>query len=210
MYQNNFSQLFDVSQSVYPGMVVYPQNPLVEIQSIPSATGTSTISKISWGSHTGTHIDAPSHVLAGAQTTSDIELSCLVGPCRVIDCTKENTCVTLELIMQKGIKEGERILLKTQNSLTQSSTFNPQFIYLSSAAAEFLAQKVVCIGIDSLSIKQKGSLDNIPHTAFLEKNIPIIEGLNLSQVIEGQYMLVALPIKFEKLDGSPARVILLA
>lgn len=205
----NYSQIIDISIPLKTGMIVYPGNPEVEIEEIKSASGSSVISKITLGSHTGTHMDAPSHVIPGAATLTELSLETFVGTCRVIDCTNEQGAVSLEWIERKNIQQGERILLKTQNCLDGYESFNNDFVYLSSAAAEYLAEKVVLIGIDYLSIKQKGSTDNIPHTAFLKKNIPILEGLDVSKVEEGSYFLSALPLKFEGLDGSPIRAVLL-
>ena len=62
--------------------------------------------------------------------------------------------------------------------------------------------------IDFLSIKQRGSSDNRPHTELLSKNIPIIEGLNLKEVEEGEYQLIAIPLAFTAIDGSPTRAVL--
>lgn len=205
----DYSHIIDISIPLKTGMVVYPGNPEVEIEEIKSASGTSVISKITLGSHTGTHMDAPSHVLPDGNTLSDLPLEPFVGTCRVLDCTAEKGAVSLEWIQTKNIVPGERILLKTQNCLDGYETFNNSFVYLSSPAAEYLAGKVILIGIDYLSIKQKGSTDNIPHTAFLERNIPILEGLDLAKVEEGSYFLSALPLRFEGLDGSPIRAVLL-
>ena len=207
--QFTYSSIIDISIPLKAGMPVYPGNPEVEIEEIRSASGTSVISRVVMGTHTGTHMDAPSHVIPGAATLSDLSLNPLIGPCRVIDCTQEAGAVSLAWIQSKDIKEGDRILLKTQNCIQGYETFNNQFIYLASDAAEYLAGKVQLIGIDYLSIKQKGSTDNIPHTAFLEKKIPILEAVDLSKVEEGEYFLIALPLKFEGMDGSPIRAVLL-
>lgn len=88
--------------------------------------------------------------------------------------------------------------------------FYSDFVYLSSEGAEYLADAgVTLVGIDYLSIKQKGSTDNRPHTLLLEKDIPIIEGIDLSQVEPGEYTIVAFPLKYIGIDGAPARVVLL-
>ena len=66
------------------------------------------------------------------------------------------------------------------------------------------------VGIDYLSIKQRGSKDNTPHTALLERSIPILEGIDLSEVTEGSYFLAALPLKFDHIEASPCRAVLLS
>jgi arylformamidase len=121
--------------------------------------------------------------------------------------TSEITKAELE---KKDIQSGERILFKTTNSQRGFETFYADYIFLSGDAAEYLAEKgVKLVGIDALSIKQKGSPDTRPHTVLLAKNIPILEGINLIAVTEGIYHLIVLPLKFMHIDGSPARAILL-
>lgn len=189
-------------------MPVYPNNPEVKIKSLK--TPTTFISEITFGSHTGTHLDVPRHISKQGIGVDKIDLNQLVGPVRVLDMTHCQTAVTIEDLQKENIKAGERILVKTQNSIRGFAEFYPDYIYLSGDAAQFLAeQKIILFGIDSLSIKQKGSPDTRPHTELLNSNIVIAEGLDLSQVSQGHYELFCLPLKFVGLDGSPARVILI-
>jgi len=110
----------------------------------------------------------------------------------------------------KKIKINERILLKTKNSLIGFEKFYDDYIYLGGEGADFLASlDVLIVGIDSLSIKKRGSDDHRPHISLLKKNIPIIEGLDLSKVSEGEYDLICLPIKFIGTDASVTRAILI-
>lgn len=204
-----YEKIIDISLPLSETTITYPGNPEIKIKKSQSSTG-NTLSQISFGSHTGTHIDAPSHCISDGKTLDKINLSTFIGECRVLDLAKAESCITVEDLNGKNIKKGERILLKTSNSKRGFSQFYPDFIYLSSEASEYLANiEVTLVGIDSLSIKQKGSSNNTPHTNLLSKGIPIIEGLNLSNCSEGEYFLVALPLNFIGLDGSPARVILL-
>ena len=131
------------------------------------------------------------------------------GPVRVLDLSSASESVKVSDLENKNIKEGERVLLKTSNSARWGEGFFPDFVFLSSEGAEYLASKgVILVGIDSLSIKQKGNPDNSPHTNLLEKGIPILEGLDLSKVEEGKYVLTAFPLKYQGIDGSPCRAIL--
>lgn len=133
-----------------------------------------------------------------------------IGPCRVIDCSHSMENIALADVKKLQPKQGDRLLFKTTNSECGLGTYFPDFIYMSPEAAHYLADaQISLVGIDYYSIKQKGSPDNIPHTAFLSKNIPILEGIDLKNAEAGDYFLVALPIKFLGLDGSPCRAILL-
>ncbi|MDO8590750.1 MAG: hypothetical protein Q7R65_02090 [bacterium] len=109
------------------------------------------------------------------------------------------------------VKKAERILVKTRNSLRGFDKFYDDYIYLNGDAADYLAELGISLfGIDYFSVKQRGSKDQRPHTSLLSKNIPIIEGLDLSQVPAGNYTLVCLPLKFTGIEGGPARVILIS
>jgi len=204
------TQIIDISIPLSSSTIVYPGNPQIEIEEIKSETSKSIISKITSGSHNGTHIDAPRHGIEGGKSITDLPLDVFMGPCRVVDCTADTGAVSRKTLESKNIQSGERILLKTSNSQRGYTKFYPDFVYLSPEGAQYLSEVgIALVGIDYFSIKQKGSTDNRPHTLLLEKDIPIIEGIDLSQVEEGEYTLVAFPLKYMGMDGAPARVVLL-
>ena len=200
--------IIDISLSLSPQTILYPGNPKVEMETVASPGG-SQLTKIAFGSHTGTHIDAPKHI-GLEKGIGSYELTRFLGPCRVLDATQENISISKAFVESKNIMKDERILFKTNNSIRGFSEFYTDYIFLSSEAAIYLAEKeITLVGIDYLSVKQKGSKDNTPHESFLNKGIPIVEGLNLKEVSEGEYTLVCLPLKFDGLDGSPCRAVLL-
>lgn len=214
--QNDF-KLIDISLPLYNGMITYPGNP--ELRMRPTRSGQkslvfpSFLTEISMGSHTGTHVDSPSHVFPKGKAVDAIKLTQLVGNCRVLNMTHVKKAVMVSDLEKENIKKGERILVKTKNSISTKSfkEFYNDYIYLDGDAAEYLAKKNICLfGIDYLSVKQKGSLDHRPHTALLKKNIPIFEGLDLSKVKPGKYFFIGLPLKFIGIDGAPARAILMS
>lgn len=202
------NSIIDISWPLALGVAVYPGNP--ELRISLKLGKTSVHSEISIGSHTGTHIDAPRHVFGRGKGIDTVSLGALIGPCRVLDCAKSKRAITVADLQPHRILRGERILVKTNNSRLGHKVFYTEYIYLDGDAADWLAaRRIKLFGIDYLSVKQRGSVDNRPHTALLGKNIPIIEGLNLQKVKPGKYQLVALPLKFVGLDGSPARVVLI-
>ncbi len=189
-------------------MAIYPGNPDVVFEERSGRTSVHT--KLSFGTHTGTHMDAPKHVFEQGISVDKMPLSACIGPCRVLDMTHCKNAVKKEDLERENISAQERILLKTKNSLGDQEVFTENYVYLDGDAADYLASiPVVLLGIDALSVKQSGGEDFRPHTAILEKNIPIIEGLALGEVPAGGYFLVALPLKLQGLDGSPVRAVLL-
>ena len=206
----NYSQIIDISLPITTGTIVYPGNPSIELEEIKSETSGSVLTKITFGTHTGTHIDSQKHVVNGGKGLDSIPLETFIGQCRVIDCTADVESVKVETLQKNIIQKGERILLKTNNSNRGYEEFYDDYIFVSPDAAKYLADTgVALVGIDYLSVKQRGSKDNTPHTYLLEKNIPIIEGIDLSKAEAGEYDLVILPLKFMNIDGAPARAVLL-
>lgn len=205
-----YKRIIDISLMLNAETSVYPGNPPVSIETFASASGTAFNSKITVGTHVGTHIDTPGHIDKTGMNIDDLSLNIFVGLCRVLDFTQVKHSISAADLKQKNIVRGERILLKTSNSQRGFKTFYDDYIFLSGEGAKYLADTgILLCGIDAFSVKQKGSADNTPHSELLTKIIPIIEGLNLAHVAEGTYTLIALPLKLETGDGAPARVILL-
>ena len=208
MYTPKNFKVYDISLPLYQGMLTYPNNPELRIRPLKSKT--SYNSEITMGSHTGTHVDSPKHVFPKGDGVDKVNLKYLVGECRVLDMTHAKAVISLTDLKKSAIKSGERILVKTRNSLRGFKNFHADYVYLDGEAAAYLAQKKIALfGIDYLSVKKRGSDDNRPHTELLKKKIPIFEGLDLSKVKPGRYFFIGLPLRFKGLDGAPARAILI-
>lgn len=165
-------------------------------------------------SHTGTHIDAPSHFLRDGLTIDQITLDRLMGPCKVFDLITVQEHITEVDLKEKDkqlpIEEDDIILLKTFNS-AQSATekFSPHFVALDLSAAEFLAKKKVkAVGIDYLGI-EKSNEKHIVHRELMHHDIVIIEGLRLQRVAQGTYFCCCLPLLTIGLEAAPARAVLI-
>ena len=201
-------RLIDISLPLHGRTVVYPGNPRVRLRTLRGKTSWHT--EVILGSHTGTHVDAPRHVFRRGRGVDLLPLRHFIGPCRVLDMTRATGAVTAADLRPARIRRGERILLKTKNSQRGFARWRNDYVWLAPDAAAMLAARGVALfGIDALSVKQRGSPDNRPHTELLKRNIPIIEGLDLSKVKPGRYQLICLPLRFVGLDGAPARAVLL-
>ncbi len=204
-------RIYDISLPLNDQTIIYPGNPGIFIEphhTVPEYP--TNLSKISFGSHTGTHVDAPRHIDTSAIGVDKISLEACIGPCRVLDITDVNEKITIADLEKHDVKTGERILAKTKNSLRGFTQFYDDSIYLDGAAADWLARKgILLFGIDWLSIKKRGGEDTRPHTSLLRKSIVIFEGLDLSQVEPGEYQFIGLPLRLTDLDGAPARAVLI-
>jgi arylformamidase len=204
----------DISVRLRSGMVHWPDNPPVRIERMLDMEqgDVANVSKISIGSHTGTHMDAPLHFVLEGEGLDEMPLTAAMGRARVIEIHDPESIKPCDLDPHK-IRHGERILFKTQNSARgwPSAAFIEDFVYISQEAARYLAaREIQTVGIDYLSVGgfQRDGVET--HQALLEAGIWVIEGVDLSQVEPGEYELICLPIKVERSDGAPARAILKA
>jgi arylformamidase len=202
----------DVSIPLRTGMVHWPDDPPVSIERVQDIErgDVATVSSLSMGAHTGTHMDAPLHFFRTGKSIDTMPLTATLGRARVIEIRDPESIKPDELRPYK-IQRDERILFKTRNSASywQTDDFVEDFVYISLEAARYLAaQRVQTVGVDYLSV---GGFfrDGVEiHHTLLEAGIWIIEGLNLSSVAAGIYELVCLPLKIEGGEGAPARAIL--
>ncbi len=201
----------DISVLLKSGMINWPGDPPVKIERVHDLDhgDRNTISTISMGSHTGTHMDAPLHFIKGGKGLDEMPLDVTIGSARVIEIVDQES-IKVEELIKHGIGQGERILFKTKNSTAcwGSDTFVEDFVYISQEGAEFLVErKIRSVGVDYLSVGGFRKNGAKTHITLLEAGIWLIEGLDLSKVEPGKYQLICLPLKILKSDGAPARAI---
>jgi arylformamidase len=201
-------EIIDVSVPIRPEMPIYDKNPgvsLTRVQSIDDGAP-ANLSALELGTHTGTHVDAPLHFIAGGDGADLLALDVLVGPAYVVDGTGLDGPIDAEALGGLDLpKDTERLILKTTNSeLWSRSEFTRDFLRLTADGARMLIGRGVrLVGIDYLSIG-----DQDAHRVLLGSGIVAVEGLDLREVKPGPYGLVCLPLLLEGADGSPARVVL--
>lgn len=194
---------YDVTRELSEEILIFPGgDPKPEIST--EDHGAYLLSLLSLSTHTGTHIDAPSHYLKDERTVDKIDPGRLIGRCRLLDLGTTTAIQASDL--QGRIEGAERLLLKTWFS--GRTAFDPAYPHLTPDAAALLAQEGVrCIGIDSPSIEAYDG-DGTVHRTLLDRGIAVIELLDFPAMPEGEYYMAALPLRLKGLDGSPARVIL--
>ncbi len=202
----------DITVPLRDGMVHWPSDPPLRIQRVlDMAHGDShTLSKISMGSHTGTHVDAPLHMLRNGLSVDKVLMDTMIGRARVLEIRDTRLIRPAELAPYR-IRRGERILFKTRNSgrVWRLHSFTKSFVSISREAAEFLAERQIrLVGVDYLSVGSYNGDGLCVHEVLLGAGIGIIEGLDLSQVSPGKYDLICLPLRTEHGDGAPARAII--
>ncbi|MDP5272518.1 cyclase family protein [Chengkuizengella axinellae] len=203
-------KIYDISMTIHEGMQVYKnkeeKKPKIETAS-DFSNSSAFESILSLNVHTGTHLDAPLHMIEGGETIETIPLENLVSTARVLDLTHVEGQIGRSDLEPFAIQEGEWLLFKTKNSFSEQFDFN--FVYLNEDGAAFLRDKnVKGIGTDGLGI-ERAQPDHETHKILFENKIVIVEGLRLKDVPSGTYFMVVAPLKLEGIDAAPARAFLL-
>lgn len=205
------AKLLDVSVPLVAGLPAFPGNPDFELQPVKriSEGGSSNVSRLVMGTHTGTHVDAPKHFIDGGAGVEALRLDLLIGRTRVVEIMRRGGIGPGELAAA-GLREDLRVLLKTPNSaLWQSGVFHEDYAHVTADGARYLVdQGVKVVGIDYLSVEQFRKPGAPAHRMLLSNGVIIIEGLNLAEADPGMYEMYCLPLPVTGGDGAPARVVL--
>jgi len=191
---------------IFPGDVPFALEPVLRIGNGQICN----LSKLTLGTHTGTHLDAPWHFDDGGQRIHELDLQRLIGRAYVAD-LRGHGVITAESLDQSGVPGScTRLLLKTDNEhLWSEAGFRKDFVYLTGDAADWILNRSIdLIGIDYLSVEEFGAPEPIVHWKLCGAGVIIVEGLDLNEVPPGEYELICLPLKIEGGDGSPVRAIL--
>ena len=207
-------KIYDVTFPISERTPIYEGDPKVKIDVTASlARGdAANVSMVCCGVHTATHVDAPNHFIDGTRKVHELELEKLIGFARVIELNENVLAIEPEHLENLG--NAERVLFKTRNSgfwNEPEKGFRTDFTYITPEAARVLVEKKIkLVGIDYLSVEKFGSTDFATHITLLEKEVVIIEGLDLREVSGGDYELICLPLKYigGTGDGAPARTVL--
>ena len=206
-------KLIDVSVPLRDAMTVYRGNPPVRIR--PAMTlqrDGVNLSELCLGSHTGTHIDAPSHFVRGGVGVDRLNLDRFIGPAWVADLGRVRGGINADDLTRARIPRGSRrVLLRTGNSRWwhPARPFRTNFVYLAADGAAWMVDRgVELVGIDYLSIEGYGVQGAPTHKRLLGAGIPILEGLDLFKVRPGRWQIAALPLRIKDGDAGLTRAVL--
>lgn len=207
-------KIIDLSHLVHSDMPVYPGTELPNFKIVHTLEKECfRETKMTFYSHTGTHIDAPGHMLHAGLYLDNMNIEHFFGKATILDFyNRENPLLTLDdlILYQEKISKVDFIIIKTGWSLYwEKSKYFENYPYLSDKAAGWLSGfNLKGIGIDTISIDRSDSTGFPVHKILLSKNCIIIENLtNLDAIKNEFFMLSVFPLKIKNADGSPVRAI---
>ena len=192
----------DENAAVFPGDTAYSQR----LHFALSPGCPVNVNSITLSPHTGAHADAPMHYASGGAASGELDLMPYLGPCRVIHCIDSGPLVLPEHIAHAMAGLPPRVLLRTARIASQSWA---SFTALAPETIALLATKgVALIAIDTPSVDPADSQSLPSHHQLLAHDMRVLECLVLDDVAEGDYELIALPLKLMRADASPVRAVL--
>jgi len=198
----DISPSVDENAAVFPGDTAYSQT--LHFSLAPGCP--VNVNSITLSPHTGAHADAPLHYANGESSAGELDLVPYLGPCRVIHCLDCGPLVLPEHIAHALDGLPPRVLLRTSRSASQAWD---AFTAIAPETLALLASKNIClIGIDTPSVDPATSQDLPSHHQLLAHGLRVLENLVLDEVAEGDYELIALPLKLTRADASPVRAVL--
>ena len=202
--------LWDISPPVHAGAPVFPGDTAYAQQWVASfGPGCPVnVSAITLSPHVGSHADAPLHYDPSGAPIGEVPLETFIGPCRVIHAIGVGPLVKLEHLAHALQDLPPRVLVRTYTRMPQD-TFDNALPAFAPETVERLADLGVrLIGIDSASIDPASSKTLDSHQVIRRRGLRVLENLLLDDVPEGDYELIALPLKLTTADASPVRAVL--
>jgi arylformamidase len=203
-------RLWDISPPVHAGSPVFPGD--TEYRQQWGATiGPGcpvNVSALTLSPHVGAHADAPLHYDPQGTPSGLLPLAPYLGPCRVIHCIGCGPLVRWQHLQHATAELPPRVLVRTYERMPVDR-FDPQLAAFEPEAIERLADLgVQLVGIDTASIDPADSKSLPSHQVIRRRDLRVLENLVLDDVPEGDYELIALPLKLVSADASPVRAVL--
>jgi arylformamidase len=206
------ARLYDITLPIEEGMIAYPGNPETRVRphSRIADGDDANVTELSFGSHTGTHVDAARHFIEGGQAVDALPLDTLIGEAVVVELPRNITAIGAAELEAAGVAGATRVLLRTRNAeLLGQQEFSEDFAYLTGNGAAYLVEQGVrLVALDYLSVEAYDADEPAAHRTLLEKEVIVVEGVDLRDVPAGRYELLCLPLKVKGIDGAPLRAVL--
>lgn len=200
----DISPPINAQSPVFPGDTIYQQTWCATIG--PGCP--VNVSAITLSPHVGAHADAPLHYDPAGQAIGEVNLDAFIGPCRVIHAIGCGPLVEWRHIEHAVKALPERVLVRVYEHMPQASFDNALPAFAPETVERLADLGVKLIGIDSASIDPADSKPLLSHQMISQRGLRVLENLLLDDVPEGDYELIALPLRLTTADASPVRAIL--
>jgi len=203
-------RLWDISPPVHAGAPVFPgDTPYSQNWSARIGPGCPVnVSRITLSPHVGAHADSPLHYDPAGAPIGEVDLDPFLGPCRVIHAIDCGPLVRWEHLATFLDRLPPRILVRTRRAAAVAH-WDPQLTAFAAETVEALADRGVrLVGIDTASVDPADSKTLDTHQVLRRRGLRVLENLVLDDVPEGDYELIALPLKLVTADASPVRAVL--
>ncbi|MEP6608566.1 MAG: arylformamidase [Burkholderiaceae bacterium] len=203
------ARLWDISPAIGPGFPVFPGDTQFSQRWTLTLTADCpvNVSEVTLSPHTGSHTDAPLHYDPSGRSIAEVPLATYLGRCRVIHAIDAGARVEPQHIDRQLDKVPERVLLRTYRAAP--TTWDANFTAVAPHTIDLLHRHGVrLIGIDTPSLDPEQSKTLDAHQRVRTHAMAILEGIVLDDVPEGDYELIALPLKISGCDASPVRAVL--
>ena len=178
-------KLYDATLAIHEKMVIFPGDPPFKKEPVSQIqTGDDVnLTRITMGTHLGTHVDPPAHFIENGATVDQLSLETLVGPGVVAD-LRGCSQIDRRALENAGIADTKRVLMKTDNGpLLLESPFHQDYVHLTEDGARYLVECKVClVGIDYLSIEHHENPGSPVHHLLLEAGVLVVEGVLLFDI----------------------------
>jgi arylformamidase len=159
--------------------------------------------------HVGTHADAPLHVKDGAAGSHDLPLAPFVGRAVVVTVDATPADVTVDQIeMRAKRRRIERLLLRTGRCIADGRFPEDWPALAEECALALVGRGLKLLGVDAPSVDRRHSRELRVHHALFDNGAFVLENLDLREAADGEYELIALPLRLEGLDAAPVRAVL--
>jgi arylformamidase len=204
------SRIWDISPPVGPGSPVFPgDTPYAQEWSATLAPGCPVnVARITMSPHVGAHADAPLHYAPDGAAVGALDLEPYLGPCRVIHAIGRRQLVRWSDLEHALRNLPPRVLVRTYERMPVDRWDAGLAAFAPDTVERLAALGVRLVGIDTASIDPSDSKDLPSHQAVRRHGLRVLENLVLDDVPEGDYELIALPLKLAAADASPVRAVL--
>jgi arylformamidase len=204
-------RILDISQPLGRRTAVWPGDRNVDVSwSLQRAHGDAVnVAALLTSVHAGTHVDGFLHVTDDGEAAGEMPVDAYIGPCTVLD-VRGREALTVDDVAGVDLTRAQRVLFRTRD-VVDETRFPERFTHIEPSLARRLADSGIrLVGTDAPSVDPVESKTLDTHHVLAAGRVAILENVVLTDVVSGEYLLVALPLRLVEADSSPVRAVLIA